>query len=83
MAITNDNRRILYCRIGWMKQYCGLDHDSISGAGSCNKDNIGYEAYNFFKSNGQFYGYAEPLGKSKEYVRPHIDRLGVEKKMKW
>lgn len=51
MAITKDNRRILYCRIGWMKQYCGLDHDSISGAGSYIKDNIGYEAYNLFKSN--------------------------------
>lgn len=57
----NDN--ILFARIGWMKSYDGLDGDNIKGGGSyVDKNNIGWEIYNFTNEKGVYYGYVRSGG---------------------
>lgn len=58
-------KRILYCRIGYMKNYNGIIDDiGPKGGGAYNKENIGHEIYNFSESDGRFYGYVQPPSNS-------------------
>lgn len=73
--------KILYCRVGWMNSYCGINNDSIINGGSYNKDNIGLEIYNYHGVEGKFYGFVEP-GRGRVSGRSRllqIERLGAEK----
>ena len=68
---------ILFCNIGWSKEYHGSDDDDVLiGGGSyvdTNKD--GGEAYNFCHFNRNYYGYVYPNGDIS------IERIGnVSKK---
>ncbi|MDG0800842.1 HNH endonuclease [Pectobacterium polaris] len=65
---------ILFCNIGWMKKYDGIDGDSIERGGSYNKTATGHEVCNFTNSDGYVYGYVQPTGQIK------IERLGANKR---
>jgi 5-methylcytosine-specific restriction enzyme A len=64
---------ILFCNVGWMKWYDGIDGDSIQRGGSYNKDSIGHEVCNFSNIGGQVYGYVQPTG------QVNIEKLGARK----
>lgn len=64
---------VLFCNVGWMKHYDGIDGDKIDRGGSYNKDSIGHEVCNFSNINGKVYGYVQPTGQIK------IERLGAGK----
>lgn len=60
MAIEREKEeRVIFCKIGWMKNYQGIMKDSISNGGAYNKDNIGHEIYNFKNYNGTYYGFVQ------------------------
>jgi hypothetical protein len=62
-----ENQRIMFCRIGWMEKYEGLDNgDQITGSGKYVSENdYGSELYNFAKSSdGKIYGYARNTNES-------------------
>lgn len=65
---------ILFCNIGWMVNYNGIDGDSIKRGGEYNQHSIGHEVCNFSNNAGTFYGYVQPTGKIK------IEKLGAGKK---
>ncbi len=64
---------ILFCNVGWMKHYDGIDGDSIQRGGSYNKDAIGHEICNFSNIDGMVYGYVQPTGQIK------VEKLGAKK----
>lgn len=64
---------VLFCNVGWMKRYDGIDGDSIQRGGSYNKNSIGHEVCNFSNVDGKVYGYVQPKGQIK------IERLGAGK----
>ena len=43
---------ILYCRVGWMEAYKGNSDERPIGGGSYNKNEIGYEIYNYLNYKG-------------------------------
>lgn len=65
---------ILFCNIGWMEKYDGIDGDSIERGGSYNKTATGHEVCNFTNSGGHVYGYVQPTGQIK------IEKLGANRK---
>ena len=65
---------VLFCNIGWMRDYNGIQGDSIDRGGSYNKNDIGHEVCNFSNINGRVYGYVQPTGQIK------IEKLGATKK---
>lgn len=65
---------ILFCNIGWMKKYDGIDGDSIERGGAYNKTATGHEVCNFTNSDGYVYGYVQPTGQIK------IEKLGANRK---
>lgn len=65
---------ILFCNVGWMTRYDGIDGDKIQRDGSYNKNSIGHEVCNFSNINGKVYGYVQPTGQIK------IEKLGAGKK---
>jgi 5-methylcytosine-specific restriction protein A len=69
--------KILFCNIGWMERYNGIDGDSIKRGGAYNDTSIGHEVCNFTNVNDFVYGYVRPLGQIK------IENLGVDKKTKF
>lgn len=67
--------KILFCNIGWMRQYKGIyDGDSIERGGSYNKDNIGHEVCNFSNVDGKVFGYVQPVNN-----KINIENLGAGK----
>jgi 5-methylcytosine-specific restriction enzyme A len=64
---------ILFCNVGWMNRYNGIDGDSIERGGEYNQHSIGHEVCNFSNDAGTLYGYVEPTGQIK------IEKLGAEK----
>lgn len=64
---------IVFCNIGWMNRYDGIDGDSIQRGGSYNNDAVGHEVCNFTPCKGNVYGYVQPTG------RISVDRLGATK----
>jgi 5-methylcytosine-specific restriction protein A len=65
---------ILFCNIGWMERYEGIDGDTIERGGAYNDTEIGHEVCNFSNVNGSVFGYVQPTGQIK------IERLGSDKK---
>ena len=68
--------RILYCRVGWMTSYKGSQLEKPIGGGKYNKDNIGYECYNYLGCNNMYYGFVE-VGVNKTI---HIDKISKDNK---
>lgn len=66
---------LLFCNVGWMKKYAGIDGDSIERGGDYNKHSIGHEVCNFSSNRGYLYGYVQPVGESIK-----IEKLGAAKK---
>lgn len=64
---------IVFCNIGWMNHYDGIQGDSIQRGGSYNKDSVGHEVCNFTPCNGRVFGYVQPTG------RISVERLGATK----
>ncbi|POF43402.1 HNH endonuclease [Pseudomonas laurylsulfativorans] len=64
---------IIFCNIGWMERYDGIDGDSIQRGGSYNNDSIGHEVCNFTNANGKVYGYVQSTG------RISVEKLGAKK----
>jgi 5-methylcytosine-specific restriction enzyme A len=64
---------ILFCNVGWMKYYNGIDGDSIDRGGAYNNHSIGHEVCNFSNVNGHVYGYVQPTGQIK------LEKLGARK----
>jgi 5-methylcytosine-specific restriction enzyme A len=56
---------MLFCNIGWMNHYNGIDGDKIERGGAYNKDAIGHEVCNFSDINGILYGYVQPNNQIK------------------
>lgn len=65
--------KILFCNIGWMRDYDGIQGDSIDRGGSYNKNETGHEVCNFTDVQGSMYGYVQPTGQIK------IEKLGAKK----
>ncbi len=64
---------LIFCNVGWMNHYNGIDGDSITGGGKYNQHSIGHEVCNFTNNGGTLYGYVQPTGKIK------IEKLGAGK----
>lgn len=64
---------IIFCNIGWMEKYNGIDGDTIKRGGAYNKIAIGHEVCNFMNVNNDVYGYVQPTGQIK------IEKLGANK----
>lgn len=65
---------LIFCNIGWMKNYNGISGDSIERGGKYNQHSIGHEVCNFTNNNGYVYGYVQPAGKSIK-----IEKIGASK----
>ncbi len=65
--------QLLFCNVGWMSEYNGIDGDSIERGGEYNKHAIGHEVCNFSDNAGSLYGYVQPTGRIK------IEKLGARK----
>ncbi|MEN5174287.1 MULTISPECIES: HNH endonuclease [Acinetobacter] len=65
--------KILFCNIGWMKKYNGIDKDSLERGGAYNDSQTGHEVCNFTNLNGNVYGYVRSSGKI------NINNLGADK----
>jgi len=65
--------KILFCNVGWMRDYNGIAGDSIERGGSYNNEATGHEVCNFSYVRGKVYGYVQPTGQIK------IEKLGAEK----
>ncbi|MFW1773998.1 HNH endonuclease [Acinetobacter genomosp. 33YU] len=65
--------RILFCNIGWMRKYNGMDGDILERGGSYNDNEIGHEVCNFTNMDGSVFGYVQSPGKI------NITKLGANK----
>lgn len=65
---------ILFCNIGWMNHYNGIDGDSIERGGEYNQHSTGHEVCNFSNNAGTLYGYVQPTGQIK------IEKLRADEK---
>ncbi len=55
---NTDKTKILFCNIGWMRDYEGIQGDSITGGGAyVDEHGTGFEVCNFLEIEGQVYGY--------------------------
>ena len=72
--------KFLFCNIGWMEHYNGLNkNDSIQGGGAfVAEEGRGHEVCNFSEDKGFVYGYVEPTGKPNQ-KQINIERLGADK----
>ena len=66
---------LIFCNIGWMKNYNGISGDSIESGGKYNQHSIGHEVCNFTNNNGNVYGYVQPVGETIK-----IEKIGASKK---
>jgi 5-methylcytosine-specific restriction protein A len=65
--------KILFCNIGWMRDYNGISGDSIERGGSYNDEEIGHEVCNFSNIHEKVVGYVQTTGQIK------IEKLGADK----
>jgi 5-methylcytosine-specific restriction protein A len=65
--------KYLFCNIGWMANYNGIDGDTIERGGGYNSHSTGHEVCNFSDSAGTLYGYVQPTGQIK------LEKLGGRK----
>lgn len=65
--------KILFCNVGWMEKYNGVDGDKPKRGGAYNKHSIGHEICNFTNVDGRVFGYVRSSGKID------IKKLGAKK----
>ena len=65
---------LLFCNVGWMKHYQGIDGDSIERGGEYNQHSVGHEVCNFSSNRRTLYGYVQPTGQ-----RIKLEKLGARK----
>lgn len=65
--------KLLFCNVGWMKNYDGIHGDSLHRGGAFNEHAIGHEVCNFTDVNGRVFGYVRSSGKID------IKKLGAKK----
>lgn len=72
------NNKIIYMRVGYMKNYSGLENDSIVNGGSyITQNKSGNEIYNFKSSkDGWYYGFAQLTHGTINIDRITTNRLG-------
>lgn len=74
---------ILYCRVGWMEAYKGNSDERPIGGGSYNKNEIGYEIYNYLSYKGSYFGYVE-TGTSntgqEQHKSIHLEKIRGDRK---
>jgi hypothetical protein len=63
----------MFCNVGLMNHYNGIDGDSIERGGKYNQHSIGHEVCNFSNNAGALYGYVQPTGQIK------VEKLGAGK----
>ncbi len=73
---NTDKVKILFCNIGWMRDYEGADGDPIIRGGKYNEKNIGFEACNFSKIKGYVYGYVQNV---KNISTINLERITKKK----
>lgn len=67
-------QKMLFCNIGWMKDYKGLTSDRIIGGGEfVRRYKYGHEIFNFLPFDGYMYGYVQPI-----HII-NIERIGANK----
>jgi len=66
---------LIFCNIGWMRNYNGISGDSIERGGKYNQHSIGHEVCNFTNNRGNVYGYVQPVGETIK-----IEKIGASKK---
>lgn len=64
---------LLFCNVGWMKYYNGIDNDSIERGGTYNEHSVGHEVCNYSDNSGTLYGYVQPTGNI------NLEKLGAKK----
>jgi 5-methylcytosine-specific restriction protein A len=74
LAILGVRMPLIFCNVGWMRDYNGNDGDEIERGGKYNQHSIGHEVCNFSDNEGTLYGYVQPTGSIK------IEKLGAGKK---
>lgn len=52
---------ILYCNVGYMKNYNGSAYEQPVGGGKYNSEHIGHEVNNFTDCEGTYYGYVQAV----------------------
>ncbi len=75
--------RILFCNIGWMRDYKGVtSNDKPQGGGSYNQTEFGFESCNFVIANDEItYGYVQPVAKKGNYHLATIDLCKIDSKI--
>ncbi|MEG1408946.1 MAG: DUF3883 domain-containing protein [Terrisporobacter sp.] len=59
----NENEKILFAKVGWMRSYNGLEYDSLTGGKPhIDENNTGMEIYNYSYENGKYYGFVMSNG---------------------
>jgi len=60
---------MLFCNIGWMEHYNGINGDSINRGGAYNNNAIGHEVCNFSNIDEIMFGYVQPVGEQIKIER--------------
>ena len=74
---------ILYCRVGWMEAYKGNSDERPIGGGSYNKNEIGYEIYNYLSNKGSYFGYVETgtnNTRQEQHKSIHLEKMTGDRK---
>lgn len=74
---------ILYCRVGWMEAYKGNSDERPIGGGSYNKNEIGYEIYNYLNYKGSYFGYVETgtsNTRQEQHKSIHLEKMTGDRK---
>ena len=83
---NTDKVKILFCNIGWMRDYKGIQGDSIKGGGSFTEENkTGFEVCNFSEIGDHVYGHVRTrgdnkIGKGASGVKIALERITARKK---
>ncbi len=63
--------KLIFCNVGWMKDYNGADAERPARGGAYNKNQVGHEACNFTEVDGAVYGYVR-------HSNIALERLGAQ-----
>ncbi|WP_315121220.1 hypothetical protein [uncultured Clostridium sp.] len=69
--------KVLFCNIGWMKEYKGINEDDTiaSITTKSDKNNKDAEQYNFLNLDGYYYGYASTKSGSKKKTELQLEEI--------
>ena len=60
---------ILYCNVGYMKNYNGSAYEQPVGGGKYNSEHIGHEVNNFTDCYGTYYGYVQSVNETIDITK--------------